>query len=342
MTESLNQGKHRFVDSAVTFGGYAMILLIAAYFAITSRVFLSYDNVMNILLQSSVLGIVSMGMTVILIGGGVHVIKGGIDLSLANNLATAACLPVIAIPTTAGTGSEISQYAVLTNAKTQRKDSISSEFLYPRWALVDPEVTFGLPAGLTVSTGLDVLSHAIESITSTIENPLTDLLAAEAISLVFAWLPRCNSTDDHEARNHMSYASSLAGLAMSHCCGTLPHAMGCPLSGHCGVPHGLAVGVLQKATLQLISAKSNDKLTFIAEYLDPNWRSSTATAADYICARIDTLFASLGRDPRLSEFHISNEQIEQMIPDALAHGCASLTPVKTDAEMIRKIYQSIV
>ena len=100
-------------------------------------------------------------------------------------------LPLIAIPTTSGTGSEVSQYAVLTDEKTLRKDSISSGSICPDVALIDPALTIGLPKNLSISTGLDVLSHALEAMLSRLENPLTDLLALEALRLVFTWLPIC-------------------------------------------------------------------------------------------------------------------------------------------------------
>ena len=254
----------------------------------------------------------------------------------------ADCLPVIAIPTTSGTGSEVSQYAVLTDPATRRKDSISSERIYPVYALVDPEVTWQLPAALTVSTGLDVLSHALESITSTISNPLTDLLALEAIRIVFEWLPRCGGPQNTEARSQMAYASSLAGLAMSHCCGTLPHGMGCPLSGHCGVPHGLAVGVLQVPALRLIAVPCRAQLERVARCLDPAFCAQTDTAAaDYLIARIGALFDALHCRKDLRDYHITDQQIEAMVPDAMAHGCTGLTPVPVSAGTVAQIYHSL-
>ena len=95
-------------------------------------------------------------------------------------------LPVIAIPTTSGTGSEVSQYAVITDEKSLRKDSITSEHIYPKVAIVDPVLTTGLSVRLTIATGLDVLSHAMESMFSKIRNSFTEILALEAIRTVFS------------------------------------------------------------------------------------------------------------------------------------------------------------
>ncbi|WPK69233.1 NAD-dependent methanol dehydrogenase [Eubacterium callanderi] len=250
--------------------------------------------------------------------------------------------PIIAIPSTSGTGSEVSQYAVITDEKTKIKDSITSVGIYPKVALIDPEITWNLPKALTISTGLDVLSHAIESITSTIDNPLTDILAAEVIRIVLEWLPKCLQIGNKEARAQMAYASMLAGIAMSHCCGTLPHGMGCPLSGHCGVPHGLAVGVFQTRVLKMIEKQCDDHLKRAINYLDRKYESTNQiSATDALIYKINHLFEELGYEQNLKEFNITDEQIKRMAEDALIHGCTSLTPVKISKDEIIKLYQEI-
>jgi alcohol dehydrogenase class IV len=251
-------------------------------------------------------------------------------------------VPFIAVPTTSGTGSEVSQYAVITNETTHRKDSISSFHIYPVYAVVDPAVTYGLPAPVTIATGLDVLSHAIEGITSTIENPIADLLALEAIRKVFCFLPDAVHTGDHQARAEMALASLMAGMAMSHCCGTLPHGMGCPLSGHCDVPHGLAVGVLQIPTIELLQDVCDEQFRRIAAYLDSGWESRySKTAAQYLIMRITELFKQINRSPDLKEFHITEEQIDAMTVDAKVHGCTGLMPIAVDEETMKQIYQRL-
>lgn len=247
-------------------------------------------------------------------------------------------LPLVAVPTTFGTGSEVSQYAVITDQNSLRKDSISNTRLYPSLAVVDPQVSYGLPTALTVATGLDVLGHALEAITSTIENQMTDILAVEALKKVFANLPQAVK-NDKVARGEMALASILAGIAMSHCCGTLPHGMGCPLSGHCQVPHGLAVGVLQVPTLRLLAKTCPDKLDRVAVEVDPS--ITAGSGGDYLIARIEQLFADIGRKANLAEYGLTAEKIAAMTGDALLHGCTGLMPQKVDEETICKIYKEI-
>lgn len=251
-------------------------------------------------------------------------------------------VPFIAIPTTSGTGSEVSQYAVITDESTLRKESISSDRIYPCWAIVDPQLTYDLPDSITIATGLDVLSHAIEGITSTIENPIADILALEAIRKVFQYLPGAVREHDHQARQEMALAAVLAGMAMSHCCGTLPHGMGCPLSSHCNVPHGLAVGVLQIPAIRLLKDKCMPQFNKIAAYIAPECRPQLREdGAQYLISRIERLFAEVGREADLREYNITREQIAAMTKDAMAHGCTALMPVTVEEETICRIYTEL-
>lgn len=251
-------------------------------------------------------------------------------------------LPLIAIPTTSGTGSEVSQYAVLTDEKTLRKDSISSGSICPDVALIDPALTIGLPKNLSISTGLDVLSHALEAMLSRLENPLTDLLALEALRLVFTWLPICVEKPEEEAaRAFMAYASTLAGIAMSHCCGTLPHGMGCPLSGHYQVPHGLAVGVLQRHALLHMGHEADAVCHRIMRYIDESYHGPVSEATSALIQKIEALFRQLACPMTLAFYHLEEEGIQQMCEDALQHGCTSLHPVAVSRDDILRIYKEL-
>lgn len=251
-------------------------------------------------------------------------------------------LPIIAIPTTSGTGSEVSQYAVLTDEKTHRKDSISSSKIYPAVALVDPILTIGVPKTLSVSTGLDVLSHALEAMFSKLENPLTDLIALESLRLVFKWLPLCvEKPKDEEARTYMAYASMLAGIAMSHCCGTLPHGMGCPLSGHYQVPHGLAVGVLQKYALLHMGHEKDEICNRIMRYIDASYNSPLSESKNALILKIETLFKEIDCPMTLSSYQLNEEGIRLMCEDAFQHGCTKLNPVNVSREDIIRIYEEL-
>lgn len=250
-------------------------------------------------------------------------------------------LPVIAIPTTAGTGSEVSQYSVLTDEKTLRKESISSTNLYPKVAIVDSQVTEQLPKFMTACTGLDVLSHGMEALLSTIENEMTNLFALEAIKLVFEWLPKCGGEENVAAREKMSYASLLAGIAMSHCCGILPHGMGCPLSGHCQVPHGLAAGVLQIPAIELVEKVKEKQLDRIVSYVFPEAKTRNISSGEQLIHAINKLFQQLEISNDFKQYNVTDEKIQKMAQDAMVHGCTGLNPTKVTQEDIKRIYKRL-
>jgi len=154
-------------------------------------------------------------------------------------------LPTIMIPTTAGTGSEVTFTAVFTMRDKKKKGGINSRFLYPDLALLDPLLTLSLPPNITATTGMDSLTHAIEAFTSLQSNPMSDLVAREAIALVGANLKTAfASGDDLEARREMLLASLMGGLALASAGVTACHALAYPLGAFFDIPHGLANAVL--------------------------------------------------------------------------------------------------
>jgi alcohol dehydrogenase class IV len=149
-------------------------------------------------------------------------------------------IPVICIPTTSGTGSEVNYWAVISNPETNEKLSIGHPAMSPHMAIVDPELTLTLPPKLTLWTGIDAFTHALEAYLSTLSNRLSDLLALEAIKLVLENLNRAvNHGEDLGAREHMAMASLLAGAAMQQVGLGLIHAMSHQVSGFYDTPHGL-------------------------------------------------------------------------------------------------------
>jgi alcohol dehydrogenase len=154
---------------------------------------------------------------------------------------TLASVPIIAIPTTAGTGSEVTGWATVWDTEAKKKYSLSDSALYPAQAIVDPELTLAAPRGLTVSTGLDALSHALESIWNVHANPASTALAVAAAQTVLDCLPRlADDLGDIALREAMARAATLAGLAFSNTRTALAHALSYHLTLHHGVPHGIA------------------------------------------------------------------------------------------------------
>jgi alcohol dehydrogenase len=149
--------------------------------------------------------------------------------------------PIIAIPTTAGTGSEVTSWATVWDTEAKKKYSLARETLYPETALVDPLLTLGLPRAVTISTGLDALSHALESIWNVNANPVSGELAEVAAREVMDALPLlANDLDNVELRTRLARASLFAGLAFSNTRTALAHALSYHLTLHHGVPHGIA------------------------------------------------------------------------------------------------------
>jgi alcohol dehydrogenase len=177
----------------------------------------------------------------------------------------AAMLPLIAVPTTAGTGSEVTFVAIVTEPSTQRKLLIRHPVLTPAVALVDPDLTATMPAALTMATGMDALAHSLESLTSTMSSPMSDALAGAAIDIIVPALPRLvrhghNPTD----RAAMSTAATIAGMAFLSGRLHLGHAVGHALGGAYHVPHGPACVVLMPQIMALVAPARPDATARIA------------------------------------------------------------------------------
>ncbi len=155
-------------------------------------------------------------------------------------------LPFIAVPTTCGTGSEVTWVSVLTVEERQAKISVKGETMFPSWALVDADLLRTLPGRLVTWTGVDALTHAVEAYTCRLANPISDVLAASAISLLFRYLRRAAAdiAGDTEAREAVMRASTLAGLAFGNADVAAVHCLSETLGGRFDVPHGLANAVL--------------------------------------------------------------------------------------------------
>ncbi len=179
-----------------------------------------------------------------------------------------AGLPMIMVPTTAGTGSEVTWTAVFTRRAEKAKGGINSPYLYPDLALLDPELTVSVPPEVTASTGMDALCHAIESYTSVKANPMSDMVALQAIGLISEYLPIAVADGRNmEARENMMMGSLLAGLGLANAGVTAVHALSYPLGAIYGVPHGLANALLLPHVMAFNCLGSPDKFVDVAEVM---------------------------------------------------------------------------
>lgn len=244
-------------------------------------------------------------------------------------------LPILAVPTTAGTGSEVSLYAVITDEKTRIKDSLSETRIYPKIAWIDPNLMDGLPAGVTAFTGMDALGHALEAILSTVENPMADFYAIEAMKRIFRNLPKAVQKEK-EARDEMAFSAMLAGAAMSHCGAALPHGLGCPLSGHLDLPHGLTVGILQIPMLRISKPAIKEKALWINREL----KIEGDDPVEALIGAIENLEEAIGF-PRKLESSFDDQTLSAMVEDAMIHGCTGLNPKPLSKEEVEAIYRAL-
>ena len=175
--------------------------------------------------------------------------------------------PFVAIPTTAGAGSETTVAAVITDSKTHRKAAINDPFLIPRYAVLDPELTVGLPPETTATTGMDALAHAVEAYTNhTYNTALEDRLAKEAVKLIHDNLPAAYTDgSDLTARQNMQRGAFYAGRAFTRGCVGYVHAIGHTLGGLYGVAHGLAMAVLLPKVMRAYGASAHRRLAQLAD-----------------------------------------------------------------------------
>ena len=184
-------------------------------------------------------------------------------------------LPIIAVSTTSGTGSQVTQVAVVTNTKTRDKSALYNNILYPQVCIVDPELMVTVPKFVTATTGFDVLCHAFESTINPGTGAYVDLLAWEAISIVVANLPKLlDNLEDSETRENMAYADTLAGLCIANAGVTLPHGMGMAVSGmYPQVAHGEALTILYPACLEFTWEYAVPQFARLATILNPHLKS---------------------------------------------------------------------
>ena len=203
--------------------------------------------------------------------------------------------PFFAVPTTAGSGSETTVAAVITDAATHHKASINDPAILPRYAVLDPELTLGMPPFLTATTGMDALCHAVEAYTNrTYNTKLEDELARGAVKLIHGNLPAAfRNGSDLEARQNMQRAAFFAGRAFTRGCVGYVHAVGHALGGLYGVPHGLAMGVLLPYVMKQYGPAVYGRLADLADVCGMTGGSKKEKALRFI-AWMEQLKADLG------------------------------------------------
>jgi alcohol dehydrogenase len=223
------------------------------------------------------------------------------------------------IPTTAGTGSEVTFTAVFTMRDKKTKGGINSRFLYPTVALLDPWLTRTLPPGPTATTGTDALTHAIEAYTSLQANAMSNLVAKEAIALIGKNLCQAvkNGEDEH-ARSQMLLGSLMGGMALAGAGVGACHALAYPLGAFFDVPHGLANAVLLPYVMAFNLEYAEEKYATVGRILAPELSGNAQTTlAQASIDLVRRLTKDIGIPQRLSQLHIPESEIERMAEMAM-------------------------
>ncbi len=226
--------------------------------------------------------------------------------------------PLICIPTTSGTGSEVTWVAVLTGGKRHQKMSIVSQNLYPLLALIDPELTLTMPPELTAATGMDALTHAVESFVARRAWEPTRALSLKAVQLVFANLERCcMDGSDAEARHGMSMASFLAGMAFTAAGLGIAHALSHAIGSHFGVPHGKANALLLAHVMRFNLEVCPELYRELAVAMGLNVSGLPAPRAAEEAARaVDELLSRLPVPGNLKQAGIAETSLETLAAEA--------------------------
>ena len=256
-----------------------------------------------------------------------------------------AGLPTLIIPTTAGTGSEVTPIAILSDHTEKLKKGIVSQYLFPSAALLDPELTIGLPAQVTAATGMDALIHAVEAFTSKNATSISDMLARQAMQLISNNIRTAYANGSNlKARGNMLEGSLLAGMAFCNAGVTAVHAFAYPIGAEFHIPHGVANSIMLTPVMEFNKLSDLEKFAAMAECLGENTAGlTTRQAANAAVEAMRTLAADLKIPNHLSEFGIKEADIPQLaegvmkVTRLLANNPRELT--QKDAE---EIYRSVL
>lgn len=250
-------------------------------------------------------------------------------------------LPLIAIPTTAGTGSEMGRSSVITIQSEQRKRVLFHASLLARLVLLDPEVTRELPAPLTAATGLDALTHCIESFTSPTFHPLCDGIALEGIHMIAEALPRAyRDGSDMDARGKMQVAAAMGAIAFQKDLGAV-HSLAHPLSTLAGIHHGTANAICLPHVMRFNANRKPGLYQRVGIACGLDIMKATNSQADLRTIDfIEAFIAALGIKMKLRDYGVSEGQIEALAQQAFEDSCHWTNPVEVTLEDLKELYRA--
>jgi alcohol dehydrogenase class IV len=244
----------------------------------------------------------------------------------------AAIAPIVAVPTTAGTGSEVGRAGVLTNSATQEKKIIFHPKCLPAVVIADAELTVGMPPAITAGTGMDAFAHCLEAYCSPHFHPMSHGIALEGLAMVKEFLPRAyRDGTDIEARAQMMAAAAMGAVAFQKGLGAI-HALSHPIGAHFHTHHGTTNAVVMAPVLRFNRPVIEDRIVRAAAYL------GIAGGFDGFLAFVNDFNASLGIPPNLTALGVANADLDRLVADALADPSVGGNPVPMTAENTRALF----
>lgn len=249
-------------------------------------------------------------------------------------------VPIIAIPTTAGTGSEVTASSVITNAETKFKFSVISYEILPKYALLDPQLIMTVPASIAAACGVDALIHALEAYLSNFSTPFSDAMAEKAMELIGKNLRRyVANREDEEAACAMMLGSTFAGEAFAWAKLGDVHAMSHPVSGFFGVAHGVANAILLPTVVEFNALADHGRYEKIYNYISQETKKPESFESKMLVETIKQLNADLGIPATLSEVGVTEDKIDAMAADAMKAANIAANPRKTTINDVKALYR---
>ena len=252
-------------------------------------------------------------------------------------------IPIIAIPTTAGTGSETTPYSVFTKKEIMRKDALVSSYTFPKIAIVDPVLMKSMPPELTADTGFDALAHAVESYLSPLANSLSDALSFEAVRLIWESLVKAvKNGNDLEARGKMALASSMAGMAIAQAGLIAGHAFGMSIGGVLDTSHGRTVGVLLPHIMIHNLSEVPHKIAQLAGALNLSTTGDSIKDAQKVIESIKEMMEEIDFPTRLGALGVNEQDLPKILEDSMTQDDIENNPRKFDRKSAQEFLESIM
>ena len=249
-------------------------------------------------------------------------------------------LPMIAVPTTSGTGSEAQSYALIASADTHVKMACGDPKAACRSAILDPELTLSMPSAVSAATGIDAISHAVETWVTRPRNPISSMFSRRAWQLLSSsFRTVLDEPNNPDARGRMLLGAHFAGAAIENSMLGAAHALANPLTARFDITHGIAVGIMLPHVVRFNSSVAGDLYAELATDIDPHPYQGSSTPAECVAEFIRELIAHSGSPTGLAECDVDESSIADLARDAAQQWTGTFNPRPVDAESLEELYR---